>query len=206
MTQFYLKAIACLEKTGVQIYGSRFRVLEEDHHIIQRLLAWSLKDATTAKQLGIDLTKGLMITGPIGCGKSALINLMRYFIKDAVPHILKPCREVAFEFEKVGFEIIRRYASVSYHSTTNRPYLLTYCFDDLGTEQSLRHFGQECNIMAEIILSRYDLFIRKKMITHFTTNLSADEIEKLYGPRVRSRLREMCNLIAFPKDTPDKRR
>jgi len=60
--------------------------------------------------------------------------------------------------------------------------------------------------MAEIILSRYDLFIRHKMLTHFTTNLSADEIEKLYGARVRSRLREMCNLIAFPKDALDKRR
>ncbi len=32
------------------------------------------------------------------------------------------------------------------------------------------------------------------------------EIEKLYGSRVRSRLREMCNLIAFPKKTLGKRR
>ena len=51
--------------------------------------------------------------------------------------------------------------------------------------------------MAEILLSRYDLFISKTK-THITTNLSATEIEKKnYGNRVRSRLREMVNLIAF---------
>lgn len=41
--------------------------------------------------------------------------------------------------------------------------------------------------------------------THITTNLSATEIEAFYGNRVRSRLREMFNRIAFPKDAPAKR-
>lgn len=59
--------------------------------------------------------------------------------------------------------------------------------------------------MAEILLSRYDLFISKKLKTHITTNLSATEIETHYGNRVRSRLREMVNLIAYDKSTPDKR-
>jgi DNA replication protein DnaC len=59
--------------------------------------------------------------------------------------------------------------------------------------------------MAEIILSRYDLFVAKKVQTHITTNLSASEIENAYGNRVRSRMRAMLNLIAFDKDTPDKR-
>jgi hypothetical protein len=59
--------------------------------------------------------------------------------------------------------------------------------------------------MAEILLSRYDLFISKKLKTHISTNLSATEIEKQYGNRVRSRLRQMVNLIAFDKSAPDKR-
>jgi DNA replication protein DnaC len=59
--------------------------------------------------------------------------------------------------------------------------------------------------MAEILLSRYDLFISKKLLTHITTNLSATEIETHYGNRVRSRLREMVNLIAFEKTAQDKR-
>jgi hypothetical protein len=37
-------------------------------------------------------------------------------------------------------------------------------------------------------------------------NLNSAEIEKKYGLRVRSRMREMFNLVAFPADTPDKRK
>jgi len=79
------------------------------------------------------------------------------------------------------------------------------CFDDLGTESNLKYFGNECNVMAEILLSRYDLFISHSLLTHLTTNLSATEIEKMYGNRLRSRLRAMFNLLAFQSDSIDKR-
>ena len=82
----------------------------------------------------------------------------------------------------------------------------SYCFDDLGIEGNLKYYGNECNVMAEILLSRYDLFVSQKIITHITTNLSASEIEELYGNRIRSRMREMFNLISFDKDAPDKRK
>jgi DNA replication protein DnaC len=44
------------------------------------------------------------------------------------------------------------------------------------------------------------------MLTHATTNLSASELEEIYGNRLRSRIREMFNLVAFDKDAKDKRR
>lgn len=206
MPPSYKKCFQLIQNNGTLLYGSNFRLEPKDYHLIEKLITWSTRDNTTADKLEIDLNKGMLISGPVGCGKSSLMHLMRYLVLNMEPHIMKSCRDIAFEFEKKGFETVKKYASISHHQTTNKPYLKTYCFDDLGTEHALRHYGQECNIMAEIILSRYDLFIRNKMLTHFTTNLSADEIEKLYGARVRSRLREMCNLIAFPKDAPDKRR
>jgi hypothetical protein len=60
--------------------------------------------------------------------------------------------------------------------------------------------------MAEILLSRYDQFVAKKLITHLTTNLSASEIESSYGNRIRSRMRELFNLIAFENTVNDKRK
>lgn len=71
--------------------------------------------------------------------------------------------------------------------------------------------------MGEILLSRYDLFIQKDQSlglsqslshskTHITTNLNAQELEKRYGNRVRSRLRTMFNLISFDNSTIDKRK
>lgn len=50
-----------------------------------------------------------------------------------------------------------------------------------------------------------DLQLYIDSYTHITTNLSATEIETAYGNRVRSRMRNMLNLIAFDKNTIDKR-
>ena len=80
-----------------------------------------------------------------------------------------------------------------------------YCFDDLGAEQSLKYYGNECNVMGEILLSRYEYFVSNDMLTHITTNLSSPEIENTYGMRVRSRLRETMNLISFASTSSDKR-
>jgi hypothetical protein len=47
------------------------------------------------------------------------------------------------------------------------------------------------------------IIILSEWLTHLTTNLNSGEIEKQYGLRVRSRLREMFNLVAFPEDAVD---
>ena len=60
--------------------------------------------------------------------------------------------------------------------------------------------------MGEILLSRYDLFLKHKVKTHVTTNLNAQELEELYGNRVRSQMRQLFNLIAFDKVVSDKRK
>jgi DNA replication protein DnaC len=59
--------------------------------------------------------------------------------------------------------------------------------------------------LAEILITRYEHFIENKSITHITTNLSASEIEKLYGKRLRSRMRNMFNVISFDTNSKDKR-
>ncbi len=47
--------------------------------------------------------------------------------------------------------------------------------------------------------------ISKTVRTHATTNLNAQELEDRYGNRVRSRMRELFNLVAFDKGRKDKR-
>ncbi|WP_299581970.1 hypothetical protein [Mucilaginibacter sp.] len=59
--------------------------------------------------------------------------------------------------------------------------------------------------MGEIPLSRYDLFVSRIAQTYLITNLTSSELEQCYGNRVRSRLREMFNLVAFDKSSKDKR-
>jgi len=197
----YPEILAWLEQKGKQDYGDKFHFKQQDTANITKLVAYFLKDETKTNEYGIDLTKGILLSGPVGCGKTTLMNLMKYVTKQNNRFYLKTCRDISFEFIKEGYEIIHRYSRGSYSQTEYK----NYCFDDLGVEQNLKYYGNECNVMAEIILSRYDLFIARKVQTHLTTNLSASEIETAYGNRIRSRLRGMLNLIAFDKNTADKR-
>ena len=105
-----------------------------------------------------------------------------------------PSWNLTFQSNTVGFKIIEQYGNSNF-----------YCFDDLGVEPIARHFGKDCNVMGEILLSRHDLFISHKVLTHATTNLNAKELENYYGNRVRSRMRQLFNLIAFEKESMDKR-
>lgn len=100
-----------------------------------------------------------------------------------------------------NFEALQQYTEKS----NQKIWLTGYCFDDLGTEQQMKHFGNDCKVMAEILIGRYEQFIENNSVTHITTNLSASELENAYGNRVRSRLRQMFNLIAFDKEARHKR-
>lgn len=197
----YPEIINWLEAKGTKLYGNHFKIQETDYPILYKLIAYFLKDQQTCYQLNINLEKGILLTGPIGCGKTTLMHLMKHLTPTENKFSIKPCRDISFEFIQDGYQIIHKYSIGKLYQSEPR----TYCFDDLGTENNLKYYGNECNVMAEILLSRYDLYISKKLQTHITTNISASEIETHYGNRVRSRLRTMLNLIAFDKTTPDKR-
>jgi DNA replication protein DnaC len=197
----YTEVIVWLEKKGVEIYGNHFKILETDYPIIYKLIAYFMKDDAACFQYNINLNKGILLSGPVGCGKTSLMNLMKYLTPTEHKYFVKPCRDISFEFIQDGYQIIHKYSKGKLYESEPK----TICFDDLGTENNLKYYGNECNVMAEVLLTRYDIFTSKKIQTHVTTNLSASEIETHYGNRVRSRMREMFNLIAYDKTIKDKR-
>lgn len=193
----FSEVIAYLQKFGRQTYGQHFTIIEEDYKTIYKLFVYFYIDALQADRLEIKLHKGLLLTGPIGCGKTTLMSLLKHIHPPHVQHIMMPTRKIAYEFAESGIKTIHKYTSQSFRTYSSDIIPKAYCFDDLGVETAIPHFGSKINIMGEILLSRYDLFISHKMLTHLTTNLSAMEIEEYYGNRIRSRLREICNLIHF---------
>jgi energy-coupling factor transporter ATP-binding protein EcfA2 len=190
------------EKRGQETYGPNFQIIPDDHEIIYKLVIYFLGHEDEAKRLGLDLRKGIMLTGPVGCGKTSLMSLMRLVPAKERNFMMKAARDISFEFIQEGYDVINRYSKLSFTGTGPR----IYCFDDLGAEQNLKYYGNSCNVMGEIMLSRYDLFSSQGMVSHVTTNLGASEIEKLYGQRVRSRMREMLNIFSYPPTSCDKRK
>ena len=190
----FKKILVYLEAKGKLLFGKEFKIYEEDREVLFKLCNYAIRDFGTCRQLGIDPDKGLLLSGPVGCGKTSLMKLLRHLTPHFKPYEVMPCRNIVFGFNHVGHRIIEDYGDGRY-----------YCFDDLGIEPTGRYFGKDCNVMGEILLSRHELFIETGVRTHATTNLNAQELEERYGKRVRSRMRQLFNLVAFNKDTKDKR-
>ncbi len=195
------KCLDFINYQGKTLYGHNFRINILDIPTIYKLLIYMIKDQNTALKEQIDLNKGILLSGPIGCGKTSIMHLIRPFTNPLSDYKIKTCREISFEFAKNGFDAINKYTQ----KQNNQSRLSGYCFDDLGAEQQIKHFGNDCNVMAEVLISRYEQFVENNSITHLTSNLSASEIEMLYGNRLRSRMRNMFNLISFNINSNDKR-
>ena len=186
-----------------------FTIESEYREIVITLLAYFSEDEAACWQRDMSLKKGLFLMGPVGCGKTTLIKLCRKFFAKK-PFRIVPSRKISQQFVSEGYSALFRYGSQSYRIKHlgfgpivfyDQP--ITYCLDDVGVEPFAKHFGNDCNVIAEVVLDRYEEFVHRGLITHLTTNLNAEELQQRYHERIRSRLREMCNLIAFPSEIPD---
>ena len=194
--QYDFKSILIyLDAKGKLMFGKNFKIYEEDEVVLYKLCIYFIRDFEACAKLNIDPNKGILLSGPVGCGKTSLMKLLRHIVPHQKSYELIPARNITFAFNNIGYKTIQEYGNSNF-----------YCFDDLGVETSGRHFGKDCNVMGEILLSRYDLFLQRKIRTHATTNLNAQELEERYGNRVRSRMRQLFNLIAFDRGSIDKRK
>lgn len=189
------KMLVYLDAKGKLLFGQQFKIYKEDRDILYKLCLYFIQDKKASKEFGIDIDKGILLSGPVGCGKTSLIRLLKHLVPHRKPYEVVPTRNIVFGFNHIGYKTIEDYGNTQF-----------FCFDDLGVEPVGRHYGKDCNVMGEILLSRYDLFLERKIKTHATTNLNAAELEERYGNRVRSRMRQLFNLVAFDKGSRDKRK
>ena len=191
------KILIYLNAKGKLLFGNQFKIYDQDRDIVFKLCNYFIKDRAYCEKEHIDIQKGVMLTGPVGCGKTSLMKLIRHIVPMQRPYVVIPSRNITFSFNHLGYKTIEDFGNSK-----------SYCFDDLGIEPMGRYYGHDCNVLGEVLLSRYELFLetKGKVKTYATTNLNAGELEELYGNRVRSRMRDLFNLIAFDKKTNDKRK
>ncbi|MCK0135302.1 ATPase [Arenibacter sp. S6351L] len=190
----FSKVLTYLEAKGRSLFEESFKVRGEDRGTFLKLCSYMVKDVENCRKMEMDTAKGILLTGPVGCGKTSMMRLVRHLVPHKRTYNIISARNITFAFNHIGYKIIEDYGN-------GRP----YCFDDLGVEPMGRYFGDDCNVMGEVLVSRHELYQKTKILTHITTNLNAEELEERYGKRVRSRMRQMFNLISFDKGTKDKR-
>lgn len=149
------------------------------------------------EQEGYSLDKGLLLYGNVGSGKTDLLrSVQRAFwaIKSPMSFAYVNMNSVVEDFGELGF------------STMNQYERKNWMFDELGQvdKELVGNYSNKINAAENIILKRYEQF-RYGYLSHFTTNLSRQEIQSHYDGRVWSRLQEMCNMIRVvgPDRRPD---
>lgn len=184
--------------------GIRFEINEFNEEIIDNLCFYF-----TNKPGKYDLNKGLMFYGNPGCGKTTIMRLFQENQKCS--YVINTCRDVSRSVLKAGNavdDVIRKHSVLQKSSYIGMDFRngkeLGICFDDLGTEENVKNFGNTINAMDEVLSRCYDNHQLKGRV-HLTTNLSIAQVKEFYGIRIDSRIQEMFNEVIFPVETPDYR-
>jgi len=136
-------------------------------------------DSRFETELGYSLKKGLLLLGPAGVGKTEIIK----GVWD------NPVKSIAIYSLLAITENIRTFGE---HKID---YSNTIALDDVGSEEpTVKHYGTDISWFKDFIESYYLKFNNYSKLI-ITTNCDGDEIERLYGLRVRDRMREMFNVI-----------
>ena len=177
-----------------------YTIDEENKTVIQALLKYFTgnPDFETSMEFpGLSLRKGILLAGNIGTGKSMLMGILRDCRLSGKHFGIKPCRELAQNFALEGVRGIELCGLRAVRYVNGRQKIGHMLFDDLGAEKPAVYYGNTVNVMEEILLDRYEHFIKHGLLTHITTNKDLSELEALYGSRVVSRMHEMFNFLVL---------
>jgi len=77
------KILIYLDHKGKLLFGKNFKIHKEDESILYKLCIYFINDYVSCKKMNIDPNKGILLSGPVGCGKTSLMKLLPHI----VPHL-----------------------------------------------------------------------------------------------------------------------
>lgn len=156
-------------------------VNEYNKHLISALCFFLSNDERFEKELGYSFNKGICIRGISGLGKTHLVRCLEK--NELNPIQVMSMIEITEE--------VKAHGEYNINLGLNKVLYL----DDVGTEEPIvNHYGTKITFFKNFIESMY---LREKDFSKLiiSTNNSAAEIEDRYGFRVRSRMKDMFNII-----------
>lgn len=147
----------------------------------------------------LDIFNGIGFIGKFGTGKTILMQTIRMFFQQF--SLRNQDRKIVSKFF-TAFEIVEIYRMDNLNRTNDFKQLcdrldLTIFIDELGDEpRKSMSYGNEESVMYRFLKIKLDqIESGADFKLYFTSNLSAQEIEDVYGERLYSRLTAYVNVI-----------
>lgn len=170
-----------MQWTSETEFGKRLILHDNNKHLIKSLCYFISRDEKFETELGYSLKKGIVIRGVSGLGKTHLVQCISK--NELNPILILSILDITGDIKSDGeYEVKLGNNKIIY-------------LDDVGTEEpTVNHFGTKISFFKNFIESYY---LRNKNFNclMFSTNNSFSEIEEKYGFRVRSRMKDMFNII-----------
>jgi len=169
--------------TSENEHGKKLIVNDDNKFFITALCYFLSNDERFEKELGFSFKRGLLIRGISGLGKTHLVRCVEK--NELNPILVLSMIEITDEIKDQGeYEIRLGNNKIIY-------------LDDVGTEEPIvNHYGTKIsffkNFIELVYLKNQHKTFNKLIIS---TNNSFSEIEEKYGFRVRSRVKDMFNII-----------
>lgn len=164
----------------MQITDGNYIVDEHNREQLSRICA-------VFSNQGDDL-RGFGMVGSPGSGKSILMRVMQQVVDRPRGNrrpVIYTALSLADMYSKDGPDVMKRALSKD------------MIIDDIGAEYVAAHYGSKVEVIENIIQLRYDQFQMYGTRTHFTSNLSMEDIGERYGERVYGRLMQMCEIVVL---------
>ena len=159
--------------------------------IMKGLVNWIVND----KDGDFPPDKSLYIYSELGVGKSTMIEALQLvvnFYKDSFGW-----KNKYFDFVSMDELFLQTYTKQSLDQI-GRLAKGGFCLDELrGKHLVYKHFGQEFEILSDILIARYNLWRRDKTVTIITSNVSSDNLVKAFehDQRLVDRLKEQYTFV-----------
>lgn len=197
------------------VEGQNFEILafmcyyfSDDKDSLKGLVETSTNFCRTSSSK-VSTEKGILIMGNTGRGKTLLTKAFAQNPKNS--YIVINAKIIRDDYKNkenaqksCGIESTNHYAGEFKRlgkSMFNQS-VYNLCIDDFGVEETTNMYGNKEEPVLDVLMKR----LEEGLITHVTTNLTFEEIEKRYGSRLVSRLHEQMNILYFSADTIDFRK
>lgn len=166
--------------TSLNKFGKQLIVSDTNRHLISAICFFLSNDIRFETELCYSFKKGLLIRGISGLGKTFLFSCVKD--NELSPITILSMIEIAEIVKSEGYLDLPIIDGITY-------------LDDVGTEEhTINHYGTKINFFKNFIEKYYlNNVVYNRLIV--STNNNFSELEEKYGFRVRSRIKDMFNII-----------